>query len=345
MFAALGFDIDDPAGLGQAVLGVTGAPFTIADRDVYLTASVGVASGSDAPQPLDLLTQAERAMIEAKLQGGGRVALYTSGSTALAPRDAVALEAALRHALERGEIEVHYQPILRLADLRVAGFEALLRWRHPDGQLIEPESFVPYAEESGLIVPLGRFALENAVRDLAQWQHLFPMKPPLFASVNVAWRQIADSGFAGEFADLLQAANIAPRSLKLEITESAVMREADRAAAALRRLRDLGVGLAVDDFGTGHSSLSHLRRFPFEAIKIDKSFIADANERSGAAILRSIVALAHELKLAVVAEGIETDADALLLRDIGCEYGQGYLFGTALPASGIAGFIADTMAQ
>jgi len=345
MFAALGRDIGDPERFGRIIIAVMREPFAIADREVFLVASVGVASGREAADGPDLLAQAERAMIEAKLQGGARVVLYTGRSATHAPRDTVALETGLRHALERGEIEVHYQPILRLADLRIAGFEALLRWRHPERGLVEPEAFVPHAEESGLILPLGRFALESAMLDLAQWQQEFPMKPPLFVSVNVAWRQVADPAFADEFASLLRAADIARHSLKLEITEGAVMREANRAAEALRRLRDLGVGLAVDDFGTGHSSLSHLRRFPFEAIKIDKSFIADAHEKSGAAILRSIVSLAHELKLAVVAEGLESEAEAMLLRDMGCEFGQGFLFGTALPAAGIPNFIADTMTE
>jgi diguanylate cyclase (GGDEF)-like protein/PAS domain S-box-containing protein len=340
MFAALGLDVADLSRFGQKVIGVTAAPFSVSDREVYLVASVGVAAGRDAEDGQDLLAQAELAMIDAKRQGGGRVALYTRRDAMPAARDPVALETALRHALERHEIEVHYQPILSLADRRVAGFEALLRWRHPERGLIEPEAFVPHAEESGLIMQLGRFALQSATRDLAQWQSLFPAKPPIFVSVNVAWRQIADSAFADEFASLLATAEIARRSLKIEITESAVMREASRAEAALRRLCDLGVGLAVDDFGTGHSSLSHLRRFPFEAIKIDKSFIADAHEKSGAAILRSIVSLAHELKLAVVAEGLETEAEAKLLGDMGCEFGQGFLFGSALPAADIASFIA-----
>jgi diguanylate cyclase (GGDEF)-like protein len=342
MFAALAFDIGDFDAFGKNILAATAASFDIADRDVYLTASVGVAGGSDALDGPGLLAQAERAMIDAKRQGGGRAVLYSRKSATPALRDPVALETGLRRALERGEIEVHYQPILRLCDLRVAGFEALLRWRHPERGLIEPDAFVPYAEESGLILPLGRFALERAVHDLAQWQRLFPEKPPIFVSVNVTWRQIADSVFADEFASLLAEATIAKRSLKLEITEGAVMREASRAESALRRLRDLGAGLAVDDFGTGHSSLSHLRRFPFEAIKIDKSFIADAHDRSGVAILRSIVNLAHELKLAVVAEGLESEAESLLLRDMGCEFGQGFLFGSALPAGEIAGFIAAT---
>jgi diguanylate cyclase (GGDEF)-like protein len=340
MFAGLALDIADLSRFGQTIVGVTAAPFSVSGREVYLVASVGVADGGDAQDGQDLLARAELAMIDAKRQGGGRVALYTSRDCVPAARDAVALETALRRALERHEIEVHYQPILSLADRKVAGFEALLRWRHPERGLIEPDMFVPHAEESGLIMQLGRFALESAVRDLAQWQSLFPAKPPIFVSVNVAWRQIADSAFADEFAILLGAAKIATRSLKLEITESAVMREASRAQAALKRLCDLGVGLAVDDFGTGHSSLSHLRRFPFEAIKIDKSFIADVHEKIGAAILRSIVSLAHELKLGVVAEGLETEAEAKLLGEMGCEFGQGYLFGGALPAADVVSFIA-----
>ena len=157
------------------------------------------------------------------------------------------------------------------------------------------------------------------MEDLAQWQKRFPMKPPLFVSVNVAWRQIADPAFADQIAALLSSADIAKRSLKLEVTESAVMKGAERAEAALHRLRSLGVGLAVDDFGTGHSALSHLRRFPFEAIKIDKSFISAVNEKGGAAILRSIVSLAHELKLSVVAEGVETNEEAVRLRQMNCE--------------------------
>jgi EAL domain-containing protein (putative c-di-GMP-specific phosphodiesterase class I) len=280
-------------------------------------------------------------MIDAKRQGGGRLVLYSGRRSPILPRrDAVALETDLRRALERGEIEIHYQPILRLADRKLAGFEALLRWRHPERGLIEPESFVPHAEETGLILRLGRFALERAIGDLSQWQRLFPAKPPIFVSVNVAWRQVSDPAFVDDFAALLGAAQIAKRSLKLEITESAIMREASRAETVLRRVCDLAVGLAVDDFGTGHSSLSHLRRFPFDTIKIDKSFIADAQERAGAAILRSIVSLAHELKLAVVAEGVEAEAEASLLRDMGCEYGQGFLFGPALPAAKIAAFMA-----
>jgi diguanylate cyclase (GGDEF)-like protein len=340
MFAALALDIGDLSAFGETLLAVTTTPFAIADRDVYLVASVGIASGAHAHDGADLLTQAEQAMVAAKRDGGARVALYSKTFAEGEPRDQVALEADLRRALDRDEIQLYYQPIIRLADGRVAGFEALLRWRHPERGVIEPQSFVPHAEESGLILRLGRFALERAVEDLAQWQKRFPLKPPLFVSVNVAWRQIADSAFAEQIGSLLDRADIAKRSLKLEVTESAVMRGADLAEIALQRLRSLGVGLAVDDFGTGHSALSHLRRFPFEAIKIDKSFVSAAHEKTGAAILRSIVSLAHELKLAVVAEGVETSEEAVRLRAMNCEYAQGYLFGAPLPPADVANFIA-----
>jgi diguanylate cyclase (GGDEF)-like protein/PAS domain S-box-containing protein len=344
MFTALAKDIGDLADFGQNALAALTASFDIANRDVYLTASVGIAAGADADDGQDLLARAELAMIDAKRQGGGKVVLYSGRSQMPVQRDAVALEADLRRALARGDIEVHYQPIVRLSDFRVSGFEALLRWRHPERGLIEPEAFVAHAEETGLILPLGHFALERAIRDLNLWQHLFPAQTPIFVSVNVAWRQVSDSAFLEDFASLLSTADIAKRSLKLEITESAVMQESARAETALRRLCDLGIGLAVDDFGTGHSALGHLRRFPFESIKIDKSFIADAHDSAGSAILRSIVSLAHELKLTVVAEGLETEAEASLLAGMGCEYGQGFLFGSALPASEIAGFIAATRA-
>ena len=340
MFAALAFDIGNPDVFAENVLAVTTEPFNIAGREVYLVASVGVATGNLAEGGQDLLAQAELAMVEAKRQGGARVSSYSDSSEQARPRDRVALEAELRRALERDEIEVHYQPIVRLKDRKVAGFESLLRWRHPTRGLIEPESFVPHAEESGLILPLGRFVLQRAMRDLAQWQRLFPARPPLFVSVNIAWRQISEDAFADEFAILLGSADIAKRSLKLEVTESAVMSGADRAEVALQRLRDLGAGLAVDDFGTGHSSLSHLRRFPFEAIKIDKSFLKGAYDKSGAAILRSIIALAHELKLAVVVEGVEAQQEVGHLIEMGCEYGQGFYFGAAIAGPEVSAFLA-----
>jgi diguanylate cyclase (GGDEF)-like protein len=345
MFAVLCRRIADLTDFGERIVDMASVPFIVGEREIYLPTSVGVAAGAKAEDAQELISQAELAMVEAKREGGERVCVYSSALAEFAPRDPVALESDLRRALERDEFEVHYQPIIRLKDASVAGFEALLRWRHPERGFIEPVSFVPQAERSGLIVPLGRFVLKRAAEDLARWQQFFPSKPPLFLDVNVTWRQIADRGFASELEALLKSSHIAKRTLRLEVTESAVMAGADKAEAALNRLKTLGAGLAIDDFGTGHSSLSHLRRFPFDVIKIDKSFVAAAHEKAGAAILASIVSLAHELERPAVAEGVEKGSEATLLREMGCEYGQGYFFGAPMPASEIIGYISTAIAR
>jgi diguanylate cyclase (GGDEF)-like protein len=340
----------DDAAFGQAVLDAMKAAFAVKGRDVFLPASVGVAAARDAQNPQDLFDQAEAAMVRAKQEGGNCFRFHTAVSVEQAPSpsagpDTVALDTDLRRALERGEIEMHYQPIMRLTDGSVAGFEALARWRHPERGLIEPGDFIPHAEESGLIIPLGRMALRRAVEDLARWQQYFAMTPPLFVSVNVAWRQIADEGFPRELSTILRNAGIADRTLKLEITETAVMKDADAAEKALKRLRALGAGLAVDDFGTGHSSLSHLKRFPFEFMKIDRSFLTASAEKQGAKILQSMIKLGRELELGVVMEGVESEEDAKRLRAMGCEYAQGFLFGAPIPGAEVAFFIAMTYAR
>ena len=274
------------------------------------------------------------------------VALY-SGSLARSPaRDPVALETDLRRALEKDEIEVYYQPIVRLKDGAIAGFEALLRWRHPQGGLIQPDEFVAHAERSDLIVDLGRQALRLAAKDLSRWQQFFPSRPPLYVSVNVTWRQIADEGFARELGMLLKRAGLAKESLRLEVTESAVMAGAESAEAGLQRLKAMGASLAIDDFGTGHSSLSQLARLPFDTLKIDKSFMTSVrNDGAGPKVLASILSLAHELKLVAIAEGVETEEDVALLKSMGCEQGQGFLFGAPMPAAEVFGFIAAARAE
>jgi EAL domain-containing protein (putative c-di-GMP-specific phosphodiesterase class I) len=260
--------------------------------------------------------------------------------------DPVALDTDLRRALERDEIEVHYQPIIRLKDGAIAGFEALLRWRHPQTGMIRPDEFVAHAEQSDLIVNLGRQALRQAAKDLSRWQQFFPSRPPLYVSVNVTWRQIADEGFARELGAILKRSGLAKDTLRLEVTESAVMAGAEAAEAGLKRLKAMGASLAIDDFGTGNSSLSQLARLPFDTIKIDRSFMTSVRQdAAGPKVLASILSLAHELKLAVVAEGIETDEDATLLRSLGCEQGQGFLFGAPMPAAQIFGFIAACKGQ
>jgi EAL domain-containing protein (putative c-di-GMP-specific phosphodiesterase class I) len=261
----------------------------------------------------------------------------------LAPTDSVALESELRHGLAAGQLEVFYQPIIRLSDRSVAGFEALLRWQHPEKGLVSPADFITHSEETGLIVELGRFALERAATDLAHWQRYFPLKPPLFVSVNFSRRQLKDSGFEALLKTILAGSGIAEGTLNLEITESAIAAD-PKLPLLMGRIRAAGAGLSIDDFGTGASTLSEFRNLPVDTVKIDKSFLARHGgtdlDTDGEVVLSGIVAMAHELKRAVVAEGIESEADAQFLARIGCEFGQGYYFSPALDGSAALDYIA-----
>jgi EAL domain-containing protein (putative c-di-GMP-specific phosphodiesterase class I) len=265
----------------------------------------------------------------------------------LAPGDSVALESELRHALASGQLDVFYQPVMRLSDRSVAGFEALLRWRHPLKGLISPADFIAHSEETGLIVALGRFALERAASDLAHWQRYFPIQPPLFACVNLSRRQLKDTGFVALLKTILEGSGIAEGTLNLEITESTIAADAS-VPQIMSRIRASGAGLSIDDFGTGASTLSELRSLPVDTVKIDKSFLARReNDGSGAeigsegqAMLAGIVSLAHELKRTVVAEGIENEADAQLLARLGCDFGQGYYFSPPLDGAAALDYIA-----
>ena len=279
----------------------------------------------------------------AKRRGGDCARVYEAALEADVPQDAVALEADLRRALEKGEIAVFYQPIMRLKDGVVAGFEALLRWQHPERGMIAPADFIAHSEETGLIVALGRFALEQAASDLAHWQRYFPVTPPLFVSVNLSRRQLRDKGFEELFGQVLKDSQIAPGSLTLEITESAVGSDAEL-SGMLTRLRAAGAGLSMDDFGTGASSLSRFRSLPFDTIKIDKSFLArhagsDLSNDS-AVVLSSIVSMTHDLGRAVVVEGVESEGDATWLNSLGCAFGQGYYFSLPLSPAEALAFIA-----
>jgi diguanylate cyclase (GGDEF)-like protein len=337
--------VEKPHALGAEIVELMKPPFAMNGRDIFLPASVGVAAGAEAGDAMDLLSQAELAMIQAKREGGGRVRIYSRALSDSEPRsviagDPVALESALRNAIKAGEIEVHYQPIMRMRGTGVAGFEALLRWRHPEHGLVAPEEFVAHSEKTGLIVPLGRVVLKRAAKDVTRWQHFFPLKPPLFVSINVSFRQITDESFLKDLESVLSREDLPKRSLRLEITESAVMADADIAESVLKRLRKLGAGLAMDDFGTGHSSLGQLKRFPFDIIKIDRSFLVEARKSGSDTILASIISLAHELGMQVVAEGVEGEEDAEHLHSLGCEYAQGFLYGAPIPASEVNAFIA-----
>lgn len=317
-------------------------PLLLNDREIYVSASAGIALGKDAYNPKELVANAVRAMGEAKRQGGGCTRFHAPDFAQPAMVDSVVLETELRQALKHDELEVVFQPVMRLNDGTVAGFEALLRWKHPVKGLVEPSGFIGHSEQTGSIVELGKFALQQAAIELARWQRFFPLSPPLTVSVNLSRRQLQDAEFEALLIAVLSQTGLAPGTLKLELTESAVS-EIDDASHRLSRLKSAGAGLSIDDFGTGLSALSQLRGLPFDTLKIDKSFLVqreDAVGEGGSSILRSIVGLAHELELAVVAEGIETARDAQWLKDIGCEYGQGYYFSPALPRVDVLAFIA-----
>ena len=330
-----------PQALGDELIALCNPPHPYEGRNIFAPASVGVASGEG--DPVRLLRNAELALAAAKARGGACAMLYASGLEAGARADSVALEADLRQALDHGQIEIVYQPIMRFSDRAVAGFEALLRWRHPTKGLIAPGDFIAHSEETGLIVALGQFALERAANDLSHWQRYFPLSPPLFASVNLSRRQLRDPGFEELLTETIRKYQVAPGTLGLEITESAVAGDANL-AANLTRLRGLGAGLAMDDFGTGASSLSQFRNLPFDTVKIDKSFLSrhadgGAGEDAGL-VLQSIIALAHELRRAVVAEGVESAEDAAWLASLGCDFGQGFHFSPPLSPVDVLSFIA-----
>jgi len=265
-------------------------------------------------------------MYHAKRIGGDRIELFKPAMRARRT-DRLTLESELRRALDREEIKIVYQPIVRLEDRSVAGFEALARWDHPKMGRMSPAEFISIAEEIGLIVDLGLFVLERASKQLSAWQRNVRTKEPIFVSVNVSSRQLLRHDLIHDLRTVLSRAGLARGTLKLELTESLVMENPEHAAQLLQRIRELGAGLALDDFGTGHSSLSYLQRFPFDTIKIDQSFVRTNNKGTRPVILRSIISLAHDLGMDVVAEGAETDSDAVELYQLGCEFAQGFVFG------------------
>jgi len=327
--------------LADTIRRVVTAPVVFGDREIFLTASLGIA----LPEPTgqirgeDVVKNAEIAMMHAKRLGGDRIEVFRPAMRAQRT-DRIALEMDLRRALERNEIKVLYQPIIRLEDRTVAGFEALLRWDHPKHGRLAPAEFIPIAEDSGLIVDLGVFTMEKATGELAAWQRALEVDPPIFVSINVSSRQLLRHDLLQDVKAVMNRWAVQRGTLKLEITEGLVMENPEYAAQILTRLSELGAGLSLDDFGTGYSSLSYLQRFPFDTIKVDKSFVRPDQKGNRPVILRSIVTLAHDLGMDVVAEGAETESDAVELNQLGCEYAQGYAFGppmTALEARKLVG--------
>ncbi|MEI5677687.1 EAL domain-containing protein [Mesorhizobium sp. CGMCC 1.15528] len=335
-FALMLLSEQDPAriaAVADAIKQAIRSPITFAKREIVLTASVGLITWTEAQASAeDMVKDAELAMHQAKRFGGDRIEPFRPAFRSVGT-DRLQLESDLRRAVERKELTLAYQPIVRLEDRSVAGFEALLRWDHPRRGQIPPSDFIPVAESCGLIVQLGLFAMQRAAEDLAGWQKQIG-DAPLSVSVNLSSRQLIRRDLVSDVRSVIARAGLKARCFRLELTESLVMDNPEQSAHVLAKLKQLGIGLSLDDFGTGYSSLSYLTRFPFDTIKIDKSFLDDSSPKRSV-LLKSMVNMAHELGMSVVAEGIADENDALQLRQMGCEYVQSYMFGAPIPGDSV----------
>jgi len=323
----------DATGVADRIHEELAAPLDVRGYEMFTSVSVGIALSSVGyDRPEDMLRDADTAMYRAKAGGRARHQVF-AGDMHQRAVSSLRLETDLRRALERHEIVPHYQPIVNLDDGTVVGFEALARWQHPTRGLIPPEIFVPVAEETGLIGAIGGWMLGEACRQARDWQRKHPRWSRLGISVNVSGRQLAQAAFAADVERALAAAGLDPGCLTLEITESALMQNLNAGAGVIQRLHAMAVGMHLDDFGTGTSSLAYLHSFPVHALKVDQSFVKRMDHtREQSAIVKAIVSLAQNLGMDVIAEGVETRAQADALRAFGCRRGQGFLFARPMPA-------------
>jgi diguanylate cyclase (GGDEF)-like protein len=307
-------------------------PFAVYGRDLVLSTSVGIVlSQSPLDSAPELLRNADLALYEAKAQGKARFALFDASLNARAMAG-LELETELRHAIANGELRLHYQPLVRLDNERVGEVEALVRLAHPQRGLASAAEFIPVAEETGIIVPLGRWVLTEACRQARAWNEMTPSDRPLVVAVNLSARQLRDPALPVEVAGIVREIGISPATLKLEITESTALEDAVATEVTLQQLKALGFCLALDDFGTGYSGLSTLRRYPFDALKIDRTFVAGVGQNGGDdALIRAVATFAKAVGLSVTAEGTEGAEQAAALLGLGCEWGQGYYFGKPMP--------------
>jgi diguanylate cyclase (GGDEF)-like protein/PAS domain S-box-containing protein len=317
----------DATRVAERVLELIRGKLVISGREVFTSASIGVAlSNPGYRAPEEILRDADTAMYRAKAAGRGCYQVFDQTMH----RSVVALlklETELRKAVEEKQFVMHYQPIVSLEDKRIVGFEGLVRWRHRERGLVSPSRFIAVAEETGLIVPIGWWVLEQACRHAREWQRAVPMDPPLYVSVNVSGKVVMQLDMYDRVVAILDETGLAPTSLRLEITENVIMDHGNLALEKLAQFHRLGVQFSVDDFGTGYSSLSYLQRFSYDTLKIDRSFISGMDTAGdGSAIVKTIVALANMLKINVVAEGVETKLQLDRLREIGCSHAQGFWF-------------------
>ena len=343
-FTVLIEDLEVPDGavrVAERIVEELREPFLLEGRELYVAASIGVALGSAGTKDAEeLLREADTAMYRAKDQGSDHEVF----DTAMHGRavDRLELENDLRRAIEQNEFVVHYQPIISLQTGELWGMEALVRWEHPERGLLNPDEFVPVAEESGLVVPMGELVLEEACRRAVEWQREFPGNPPLAMSVNLSGRQLRRPDLPETIGRALTESGLSASSLGLDITETVYISALEANTAALDRLRALGIRICLDDFGSGYSSLSYLKRLPADILKVDKSFTKGLGlEVEDTAIVQTVVDLAHILGMEVVAEGVEVEEQETLLREMGCDFAQGYLFSRPLPPEAVSEFLAN----
>jgi diguanylate cyclase (GGDEF)-like protein/PAS domain S-box-containing protein len=333
-------DEDEAVAIAERVATTFAEPYPMGGAEHFVTASVGIAvARPGGAEPVDaemLIRDADAAMYRAKERGRARCEVFDAEMRARATHR-LEIERELRNGLEAQELVLHYQPMVSLGSGEVTGLEALVRWQHPERGLLDPRDFVSIAEDSGLIEPIGRWVQESASRQALEWHEQRPDQRPLDIAVNLSARQVAHRDLAATIAEILARTGLDPARLRLEVTESALVEESATAIATLEALSELGVGLVLDDFGTGYSSLAYLNRFPFDALKIDRSFVdALGVEQERTAIVEAIIGMARALSLDVIAEGVENEAQLSELRRLGCDFAQGHLFSRALPAEKIS---------
>lgn len=338
--------IDSPTGITEAthvadrIAEQLQPSFRLEEHEVFTHTSIGIAvSTSSLDNPDDLLRNADTAMYEAKNKGKARAMVFNPSMNACVTTR-LAMENDLRRAVEREELVIHYQPIVDLESGRILEVEALVRWQHPTRGLVPPLEFIPLAEETGLILPIGDWVLEEASRQVRAWQSRSSNEQPLILSVNLSGRQFDQPLLVESIAGILQKTNFDPRYLKFEITESIALESGKSTLATLRQLRGLGIHLAVDDFGTGYSALSYLKEYPIDTLKIDQSFIRGIGKNDeDTAIAHAVIAFAKALNLNVTAEGIETCEQLSKLQELGCQWGQGYYFAKPMPTESVAALL------
>src|SRR6266436_1968094 len=319
------------------------SPFNLSGHEVFTTTSLGIAlSSTGYDHPENMLRDADTAMYRAKAQGKACYEIFDKGMHTHAVY-VLQMENDLRRALDREEFRVYYQPIVSLDNGALAGFEALIRWQHPERGFVNPSDFIPLAEGTGRMIPIGLWILKKACQQLCQWQWQSSANRNLFMSVNLSSKQVVQGELVAQIRDILEETHVEAKYLKLEITESCVMENADMAARLLKRLKALGVQLSIDDFGTGYSSLGYLHRFPVTTLKVDRSFVGRIGEAAeNIEIVRTIISLAENMGMEVVAEGVETLSQLAQLRKLNCQYGQGYLFSRPVDAESVSTWISRT---